>query len=55
MAMQTFSSREVQTRFGAVMDIAKCDAVAITQYGRPVVVMMNVDDAHEAMRARAGR
>ena len=55
MPMQTFSSREVQTRFGAVMDIAKRDAATITQYGRPVVVMMNVDDAHEAMRARAGR
>lgn len=53
--MQTFSSRDVQTRFGAIMDIAKRDAVTITQYGRPVVVMMNVDDAQEAMRARAGR
>ena len=55
MPMQTFSSRDVQTRFVAVMDIAKRDAVTITQYGHPVVVMMNVDDAHEAMRARAGR
>lgn len=27
--MQTFSSRDVQTRFGAVMDIAKRDAVTV--------------------------
>jgi prevent-host-death family protein len=53
--MQTFSSRDVQTRFGAVMDIAKRDAVTVTQYGRPVVVMMNVEDAQAALRARAGR
>ena len=53
--MKTFPSREVQTRFGAVLDAAKREPVTVTQYGRPVVVMMSVDAAAEAQRALAGR
>jgi prevent-host-death family protein len=55
MAAKTIASREVQTRFGAVLDAAKREPVTVTQYGRPVVTMMNFELAEEAQRALAGR
>ncbi len=55
MAAKTIPSREVQTRFGAVLDAAKREPVTVTQYGRPVVTMMNFELAEEAQRALAGR
>jgi len=36
--MKTFASSDVQSRFGEVLDLAKRGPVAVTQYGRPVVV-----------------
>lgn len=53
--MKTFASREVQTRFGTVLDTAKREPVTVTQYGRPVVVMMNVEEAAAGQKALAGR
>ena len=55
MDMKTLPSREVQTRFGAVLDTAKREPVTVTQYGRPVVVMMSVEEALAGQRALAGR
>lgn len=55
MNNKTFASREVQTRFGTVLDTAKREPVTVTQYGRPVVTMMNFELAEEAQRALAGR
>ena len=55
MSNKTIASREVQSRFGAVLDAAKREPVTVTQYGRPVVTMMNFELAEEAQRALAGR
>jgi len=55
MTPKTVPSREVQNRFGAVLDAAKREPITVTQYGRPVVTMMNVERAAEAERALAGR
>jgi prevent-host-death family protein len=55
MEAQTVTSREVQTRFGAVMDMAKREHVTITQHGRPVVALVSVEDAAELRRIRAAR
>ncbi len=55
MDMKTLPSREVQTRFGAVLDAAKREPVTVTQYGRPVVVMMGVEEALAGQRALAAR
>ena len=55
MQAQTVTSREVQTRFGAVMDMAKREHVTITQHGRPVVALVSVEDAAELRRIRAAR
>lgn len=48
--MPTIASREAQSRFGATLDLAKGEPVTITQYGRPVVTMMNAELAEKAMR-----
>ena len=53
--MQTLTSRDVQTRFGAVLDLAKREPITITQYGRPVIVMMSIEDAQEVQQLRASR
>lgn len=53
--MKTIRSSDVQSRFGEVLDQAKRDPVTITQYGRPVVVMMGYEEATEAMRLLAAR
>lgn len=55
MDMKTLPSREVQSRFGAVLDVAKREPVTVTQHGRPVVVMMSVEQALAGQRALAGR
>lgn len=55
MDMKTLASREVQTRFGAVLDAAKREPVLVTQYGRPAVVMMSVDEALAGQKALAGQ
>lgn len=55
MNMKTLASREVQTRFGAVLDTAKREPVLVTQYGRPVVVMMGVEEALAGQKALAGQ
>lgn len=53
--MKTIRSSDVQSRFGEVLDQAKRDPVTVTQYGRPVVVMMGYEEATEAMRLLAAR
>ena len=53
MPPKTVPSREVQNRFGAVMDAAKLEPITVTQYGRPVVTMMSVERAAEAENGRA--
>lgn len=53
--MQSLTSRDVQTRFGAVLDMAKREPITITQYGRPVIVMMSVEEAQQLQSMRAER
>jgi prevent-host-death family protein len=48
--MPTFSSREVQNRFGAVMDMAKKEPVTVTQYGREAVMIVPTAIGKEAIR-----
>ena len=51
--MQTFSSRELQTRFGAVLDVAKREPVTVTQYGRPSVMIVPFEIGQEAVRVHS--
>jgi prevent-host-death family protein len=54
MAVQTFSSAKVQANFGEAADIAKSgEPVAITQYGRPTLMLMSYKDGEEMLRLRS--
>ncbi len=48
--MQTLTSRDVQTRFGAVLDLAKREPITVTQYGRPSVMIVPIAIGEEAVR-----
>ncbi|MDI9334957.1 MAG: hypothetical protein QM533_11350 [Cytophagales bacterium] len=51
--MQTVTSGTVQTRFGAVVDIAKGGTpVTITQYGRPTLMLFAYKEGEELLRMR---
>ena len=50
MPMKTFASREVQSRFGVVIDTAKREPVTLTQYGKEVVMMVPMEIGREAVR-----
>jgi prevent-host-death family protein len=51
--MQTLSSAKVQSSFGEVADIAKSgEPVAITQYGRPTLMLVSYKEGEELLRLR---
>ena len=53
MNMQTVTSGAVQTRFGAVVDIAKSGSpVTITQYGRPTLMLFSYKEGEALLRMR---
>jgi antitoxin (DNA-binding transcriptional repressor) of toxin-antitoxin stability system len=53
MTMQTVTSGAVQTRFGAIADIAKSGSpVTITQYGRPTLMLFSYKEGAELLRLR---
>jgi len=52
-AMQTLTSAKVQANFGEVADIAKSgEPVAITQYGRPTLMLVSYKEGTEMLRLR---
>jgi antitoxin (DNA-binding transcriptional repressor) of toxin-antitoxin stability system len=54
MTMQTLTSAKVQAAFGAAADIAKSgEAVTITQYGRPTLMLFSYKEGEELLRLRA--
>ncbi len=52
--MKEMSSTEAKTHFGALLDIAQREPVTIHKKGRPVAVMMSMQDfeAHEGMKLK---
>jgi len=53
--MKRLASSEVQSKFGEVLDLAKRDPVTVTQYGRPVVLMMGYEEGLETLRLKAAQ
>lgn len=53
--MKKLASSEVQSKFGEVLDLAKRDPVTVTQYGRPVVLMMGYEEGLETLRLKAAQ
>ena len=41
---KTLSAREAKNRFGYLIDLARQEPVSIEKHGRPVVVVMSIED-----------
>ena len=50
--MQTLSAKEAKYAFGKLIDLARVAPVAVAKHGRPVVVVMAVEQ-FERLKARA--
>lgn len=48
--MKSMSAREAKNRFGYLIDTARQQPVSIEKHGRPVVIVMSVED-YESMSA----
>lgn len=42
--MRTFSARDAKNRFGYLIDTARQEPVSVEKHGRPVVVVLSVED-----------
>lgn len=56
--MKTLSARDAKNRFGYLIDTARQEPVSVEKHGRPVVVVLSVEDyerlANEASGTGAG-
>lgn len=43
-AMKTLSARDAKNRFGYLIDTARQEPVSVEKHGRPVVVVLSVED-----------
>ncbi len=51
--MQTLTSVEIQSHFGAVVDIArKGNPITITEYGKPALMLFSYEEGEELLRMR---
>lgn len=51
----TITSHDAKARLRTVLDRATHEPVIVTRHGRPIVTVLNVELAEEALRALAGR
>jgi prevent-host-death family protein len=42
--MQTLSAKDAKYGFGRLIDLARVEPVAVAKHGRPVVVVMSVEE-----------
>ena len=42
--MQTINAKDAKYGFGRLIDLARAEPVAVTKHGRPVVVVMAVEE-----------
>ena len=54
--MQTLSAKDAKYGFGRLIDLARAEPIAVTKHGRPVVVVLSVEE-YERLKAleRAGK
>lgn len=50
--MQSMSARDAKNGFGRLIDLARAEPVSIEKYGRPVVVVMAVEE-YERLTAKS--
>ena len=42
--MQTLSAKDAKYGFGRLIDLARAEPIAVTKHGRPVVVVLSVEE-----------
>jgi prevent-host-death family protein len=52
--MRHISAREAKNGFGRLIDLARAGPVSVDKYGRPVVVVLSVEE-YERLSARNNR
>ena len=52
--MQTLSAKDAKYGFGRLIDLARAEPVAVAKHGRPVVVVMAVEE-YERLKALDSR
>ena len=53
--MKSLSAKEAKYGFGRLIDIARAAPVAILKHGRPVVVVMAVEEFENVSKLKIGR
>ena len=48
--MQTLSAKDAKYGYGRLIDLARAEPVAVTKHGRPVVVVMAIEE-YERLKA----
>ncbi len=48
---KTLSAREAKNRFGYLIDMARQEPISIEKHGRPVVVVMSIEDYERMVAA----
>ena len=48
--MQTLSAKDAKYGFGRLIDLARAEPVEVTKHGRPVVVVLSVEE-YERLKA----
>lgn len=48
--MQTLSAKDAKYGFGRLIDLARAEPVAVAKHGRPVVVVMSVEEFERLKR-----
>ncbi|KAB7738415.1 type II toxin-antitoxin system prevent-host-death family antitoxin [Parvibaculum sedimenti] len=53
--MQTLSAKDAKYGFGRLIDLARAEPVAVAKHGRPVVVVMAVEEYERLKVLERGR
>ena len=53
--MQTLSAKDAKYGFGRLIDLARAEPVAVAKHGRPVVVVMAIEEYERLKGIEMGR
>ncbi|WP_254870308.1 type II toxin-antitoxin system Phd/YefM family antitoxin [Celeribacter sp. HF31] len=54
ICMKTLSARDAKNRFGYLIDTARQEPVSVEKHGRPVVVVLSVEDYERLASSASG-
>ena len=53
--MKTMSAKDAKNAFGLLLDTALAEPVTVEKHGRPVVVVMSIEEYEQLTSNRSGR